>query len=281
MKDNLNIEELFAEKLSHHESPVRADLWQGIQTQLAAQGVAGSSAVAAKGISLAAKWIIGVASSVFLTSAVVLISNAEDQKPVEKELTANVEETVSGNTPEKEKDSKSIERSEFTQSNASQKEGKNASQEFQMENLMHPVPEPLIVKEREHNPDKGIHTRIDPVFEKGVQPKDNETTALFNPAEETQKEVVGKISKLPNVISPNDDQINDYLALKCENLKEFSITIMNQRNEVIFTSNDIHFKWYGDKDGVKLPVGTYYYFVTAIDEHNHKINKYNTLDIRY
>lgn len=279
MKDNLNIEELFSEKLSQHESPVRADLWQGIQTQMAAQGVAGSSAVAAKGISIAAKWMIGIASSVVITGSAIYLTQQHETVQSKTNITKQTqteEQTERSLKTIESNENKSISNNQSNVNNLLSKQEEN-----QHENRAFSNPEPLIVKERVTETPSGFTPASDPVFEKGTQPKDNETTALFNAADSEQKEVVGKISKLPNVISPNDDQINDYLSLKCENLKEFSITIMNQRNEVVFTSNDVNFKWYGDKNGIKLPVGTYYYFVTAIDEHNHKINKFNTLDIRY
>lgn len=279
MKDNLNIEELFSEKLSQHESPVRADLWQGIQAQMTAQGVAGSSAIAAKGISVAAKWMIGIASSVVITGSAIYLTQQNETVQSKTNITEQTQ-----TEEQTERSLKTIESNEnkTTSDNQSNVKPLLSEQEYeQYENESYSTPEPLIVKERKPETPIGFTPVADPVFEKGTQPKDNETTALFNATDSEQKEVVGKISKLPNVISPNDDQINDYLILKCENLKEFSITIMNQRNEVVYTSNDINFKWYGDKDGIKLPVGTYYYFVTAIDEHNHKINKYNTLDIRY
>jgi gliding motility-associated-like protein len=280
LKDNLNIEELFAEKLSHHESPVRADLWQGIQAQMAAQGVAGSSTVATKGISLATKWVVGIASSVVLTGAVIYATSTDDKQVAKTEFTSN-SEVAKKSTPVLSSERVETENSNSKVTEESKSLVKNATSSTQASEGTFVETTPLIVKQREPEVDQKVTTLIDPAFEKGVKPKDNETTSFFEGTETAQKEVIGKISKLPNVISPNDDQINDYLSLKCENLKEFTITIMNQRNEVVYSSTDIHFKWYGDRDGVRLPVGTYYYFVTAIDEHNHKINKYNTLDIRY
>ena len=82
MKDKDYIKDLFSEKLSNHEVPVRSDLWSGIQTQI---GNSAAPTVVAKGISSSLKWMIGIASSLAVIGTVVWISSSpEDKKEQQK-----------------------------------------------------------------------------------------------------------------------------------------------------------------------------------------------------
>jgi gliding motility-associated-like protein len=47
------------------------------------------------------------------------------------------------------------------------------------------------------------------------------------------------------VFTPNGDQANDYFEFDLLNIKAIHIDILNRWGEVVFSSNDLNFKWNG------------------------------------
>ncbi|PHR49890.1 MAG: hypothetical protein COA32_01790 [Fluviicola sp.] len=93
-------------------------------------------------------------------------------------------------------------------------------------------------------------------------------------------EVKGKFTKLPNVISPNNDGSNDELFVEYEGIEEFQLTIYNQHQELIYKTDNVDFKWRGtDMKGNLVPVGKYVYVIMARDNAGNVINKYESLDV--
>lgn len=69
-----------------------------------------------------------------------------------------------------------------------------------------------------------------------------------------------------NVVTPNDDGVNDYFFVPCLDSGEISdneVTIINQWGDVVFHAQpyDNNDPWYGQYKGADLPVGTYFYIV--------------------
>jgi gliding motility-associated-like protein len=307
LKDKDYIQELFSEKLSQHESSVRPDLWQNIQANLASQ-TAVTSSVAAKSVSSASKWIYIAASVVSVTVASVYYFNSDSKESTvvsESKVKINNENTI---IKVENAQNESVEKSTV---NTSKKENTTVNTHNTVvlvnQTTLRPDEEKIItteIKNASNNSGGNLNTSATNQNTQGANnpsnsqhktsisgsniptenliDDDKEKTVVFTDPVQQEKPVVGKISKLPNVISPNGDNVNDYLFLQTERIIEFTITIMDTRNNLVYSSNDPAFTWYGtNMTGEKLPAGKYYYFVTAIDEHNHKINKYNTLEIRY
>lgn len=91
-------------------------------------------------------------------------------------------------------------------------------------------------------------------------------------------QVLGEIENLPNIFTPNGDGKNDEFFVTCKNIKSFQITIMDQQQNVVFSSNDTDFIWNGtDQRGNPVKEGTYVYIIIAEDESGNKINKYQHL----
>ena len=97
------------------------------------------------------------------------------------------------------------------------------------------------------------------VDDHSCQPQHTDTTTVtFRVRDAT----VSKDITVPNVFTPNGDGINDYFAVNGlpENscLEQFkSVEITNRWGQVMFTSVDPKFRWYG----TNAPVGTYYYLI--------------------
>jgi len=69
---------------------------------------------------------------------------------------------------------------------------------------------------------------------------------------------------IPNTFTPNNDGINDFFGVKITNLKNYRIQIFNRYGTQLYESKDIEKKWDGFYNGQPVPVGTYYYVITAV-----------------
>ncbi|MEM6320604.1 MAG: gliding motility-associated C-terminal domain-containing protein [Bacteroidota bacterium] len=65
--------------------------------------------------------------------------------------------------------------------------------------------------------------------------------------------------EVPDVISPNNDNLNDALVIPCSDFKNVSIQIFNRWGDKVYESNNYQNDWMGTHDGADLPPGPYYY----------------------
>jgi gliding motility-associated-like protein len=71
---------------------------------------------------------------------------------------------------------------------------------------------------------------------------------------------------LPNVITPNDDGINDNLTLEYKNIDEMQVYIYNRWGQLVINYDGLSFSWDGiNKDQRKVPNGVYYISIVATD----------------
>lgn len=67
---------------------------------------------------------------------------------------------------------------------------------------------------------------------------------------------------IPNTFTPDNDRFNNYFAVEAVNVVEFDIGIFNRWGELIFSSQDVDFKWDGtNANGNVVKDGTYIYKV--------------------
>ena len=89
-----------------------------------------------------------------------------------------------------------------------------------------------------------------------------------------------KISKMPDVFSPNNDGVNDYFFVISEGLTDYNLVVLNSRNETVFQSQNPDFKWDGNGlNGEPVEQGKYVYFLIAKDGNNNVVNKHSLLTI--
>lgn len=69
---------------------------------------------------------------------------------------------------------------------------------------------------------------------------------------------------IPNTFTPNGDGINDDFGVKITNLKTYRIQIFNRYGQQLYEARDILKRWNGLYNGNPVPVGTYYYVITAV-----------------
>lgn len=290
MKDKIDIEKLFSDKLASHESVVSDQVWSGIQSQI---GVgASSTAIAAKGISVATKWFIGIASVVAVSTTVLVLNYSETSTepvaPKQNSLDSTVmitdnklltteksQETAEIEAPKSsdviisvEKPSLPIKSYPATSVIELNSKGANASETLILKQATPSAPKTLPVyidenKSMEEN--RQVVSRVE-LLQLPVRSKTNGSVEAWNNT---------------NIFSPNNDGVNDFFFLDCKDLKEFSITIVNEKNAVVFVSNDPNFKWDGIdyKSSEMVPEGNYGYIVFAVDVNNNPIKLFNSLTV--
>ena len=89
----------------------------------------------------------------------------------------------------------------------------------------------------------------------------------------------GEECTIPNVISPNNDGINDELFIDClEALgnNNSKIQIFNQWGDEVYNAQPYINDWMGTYEGNDLPDGTYYY-IFQVDTNSSPMNGYITI----
>ena len=267
------IKELFQEKLTSHEVPVRADLWTSVSSSI------GGSSVVATSMSIATKLIIAASVSAVALVTFYLINDKNlKQSPIKKE---NPQEqriiTIDSlKIEEVKKDEKLLpkqpeQRLDCAYDFSTPENESDLNSEFQQSNKIDINKE--IVTEK--GPQK--IEQQDPIIR-------NNTTLtseiIAKPEIKTKEEESSVI--LPNIFTPNGDGKNDLLSIKIGEVTEFSVVILNQANKVIFTSNDPNFSWDGlATNGELSPAGTYVYYISAKDLNGKLLTKYSSLTISY
>jgi len=64
---------------------------------------------------------------------------------------------------------------------------------------------------------------------------------------------------VPDVISPNNDGLNDSFVIGCSDFKNVALKIFNRWGDLVFESDNYNNNWAGTHDGNDLPPGPYYY----------------------
>ncbi len=68
---------------------------------------------------------------------------------------------------------------------------------------------------------------------------------------------------IPNVLTANNDGVNDLFYVTAKNLTDFHMTILNRWGETVFESSDIAVPWDGTSNGRQCVEGTYFYLIRA------------------
>jgi gliding motility-associated-like protein len=290
LKDKDYIKELFSEKLAKHESPVRSDLWNGIQSQL---GSTTSTTMAVKGISSSIKWMLGIASTVAVVGTTIWLSSSKDTQvsdslnPVSSKENSLTNETTEAKSHTKlsEEKKKPLISSTLTPTLIVPQNVESSNQlDTWMQHERHIGQDlsssstngifPIDTDEREVST-----TYSNPTTNLIV--KESEVVDKIIAQEEKTNEVTGKVDEYFNVFTPNGDGENDYFYLKTKYLSDFSIRVFNDKNELVYQSNDPDFKWFGlDANGNNVPAGNYGYVVFATDTNGKLIKVFKTLTIR-
>ncbi len=105
--------------------------------------------------------------------------------------------------------------------------------------------------------------------------KDTHQDNMSSPVsvDESAKKASFEITKMPNVFGLNE---RGYFSIEYEGeCSDFQITIMDSKQNVVFTSNRPDFQWLGtDLSGNPIEPGKYVYIITAVDADAKSVNKF-------
>ena len=281
MENNDTIKELFKEKLGDFEANVRPEIWSSISSQLVSSpaGVGTfTSSILTKG-AVALSIVAAVSAVVYFSSNQTEPSDKSLKETASKALTATETfkeqaqkvETSSVKTPiQLDKDQPSL--TDIASSDISLE---NTLSHQNVYNRTETVQ--VIQKEeaRETLLENSAVVRDNTEANTVVKPFITEVSTNLNEANSQTYTL-----ELPNVFTPNNDGINDMLIVNTEGLTEFSLVVLDQRNKIIYTSQDTTISWDGlGFSGETVPSGNYVYFITARDATGKLVTKHSVLRI--
>lgn len=280
MTEKDHIKELFAKGLQDHQVSVDPALWSSISSSIGAS-------TAKAGLSILSKVLIGVAASSVIAVTVYFSvqANSKAETTQTKELQKETKE--------------SIPTQEATNNNSNQIIGlKETPVVLEQNNTVNIPVEDTILKLQV------LQTNTTPVQNQSVVvpsaliphsipvniPNNSiqTTTSRIAPkpnSSPVQTQVLPKqySISLPNIFTPNGDGQNETLQIewKQQLIEDFSIVVLNQTNNVLFSSSNPTFSWDGtDQSGEKIARGTYIYFVTGM-LNGQKWQQSSSLQIQY
>ena len=291
MEGRDEIKDLFSDKLGNFEANVRPELWSNVASQIGAGAAAGGTSA---GLSIVAKWLIGVGiSAAVITGGVVAYNQltGESEQPITKQNTDqlasenSIEESEATSLDPKQIQSETyvVDRNELvSNSEVSEQETDEMMAELNATELESSTEENILITETEN----GLRTTektevvteettIETVIEEEVT---EEVITTEETTEEAQEDAT--IESLPNVFTPDGDGVNDELFVSSKGLNDFNIVVLNGSNQIVYTSQDPNFRWDGrDQGGMPVPNGNYVYYLTAKDSKGNGIREYSRLTI--
>ena len=284
MEEKDSIKDLFQEKLSQLETPVRPDLWSAVSSSIAS-----TSTVATTGMSLLAKITIGITIAASVTGTVIFLSKEEAKETPKNEVQKANEQKESKSNPTEDKVENNSSVSKFNNSSPVNRVSENTT--TATDNIFESIIENTISENSSLVEGPVSYAQIE-TKEEVKASKNNPKIETSTPAqnqEPKQNVAVEKLPeesklqfKLPNIFTPNGDGNNDYLKLDIDNVTEFVIVVLDAKSNVVFKSEEVDFKWDGTNlNGDKLPAGNYIYYVTAKDLEGKAVTKYSALTIKF
>lgn len=299
-KNEHNIEDIFREAFSAHEMDVSPKVWAGIEASLAELG--GASTAAAGGASFIAKAAAVVGFAGLITAATIAEINYQtaqdsssateitvDHSSVSHPQSAQASQTIgervehaatetpaSETTVEETNAVKSKRERDVNRvaSNASQVKAPGQTEAF-AEKKDAGSPElpiaDMTVGDKQAEQNDMVQSTEDSsdgeMAKKEVQ-SNNETVQVNAQAETPSASTTAYFThEARQMITPNGDPFNEYLAIEGFGVKEFFIQIATQSGTIVFESNDINVRWNGvDRFGNALPNGVYFYEIRAVGE---------------
>lgn len=290
MNEKDAIKDLFSNAFEQHASPVRPEVWQGLQSKMAAAGIAsGAGTAAVKGISALTKWIIGGAAVVgTATIATVAVLNSDQtapagNQPVKKDTVENAVQ------PGKDAISDNQHIAQATPQTGSQQTGTHSEQlvEAQPQLIEHlpdnypvEVANPLAPENTGTKTEDQRTTPNPGTTQPPVNPESNPQGAVSAPpvngasSSSASSAPVAAITRIPNTFTPNYDGDNDVFFIQSENITDFSVLIFDAQGRQVFRSADPDFRWDGiDLNGNPVPAGQYKCVIIASGSDNKPIKK--------
>ena len=289
-----NLEKVFRDSLGQYEADVPSNLWQSVQSGLAAKAGAGASAAGsgagkAAGIlgTKGALWIAGAA--IVAAGSIYMVINQQENK--QQQPVAAVVETVTLADPPPIEDQEMPPMPESASdkvaatplvkitepSNAPVKQDPVQANQPKADQLTQssqlavqaspPVSEPRkeLTQPATKAPEIQAPKQEEPAPNLSKETATTEAGPKFAAIENYLVPDQRGNAKLPNNFTPNGDGYNDEFTVLTQGLQSLEVTIFNHAGTVVCKWNDLNGKWNGRlPNGLAAPAGTYTYSVVGI-----------------
>lgn len=288
MTEKDNIQDLFSKAFENQTTSVRPELWQGVQSKMAAAGMATGSAAAVKGVSVLTKWIIGTAAVGSIAVTTYMLTAKEEvksPKPVIEETNSSSESPLRNTNPDE--TLSLVAPKQETPAIAQQPDELVTSLQEEFDEISQVIPQEIAPQEVDRSPKKtDPATPVVPAIPKADPKKGDPVTPSAQTPNETHQPVntvlAAKLTHFPNVFTPNNDGQNDLYSVRIENdevIDVFLIQIYNEKNQLVYYSSDPRFTWNGEYQG-EVNAGMYFCLVTIIDKSGNTTKDKQLLEIR-
>ncbi|MEY4521413.1 MAG: hypothetical protein RIT10_598 [Bacteroidota bacterium] len=281
MKDKDYIKDLFKDSLENLESPVRPELWNAVSSSISASSTpaVGSTIFSTSKLIIASVSLLTIGGFTYYLS-----TDSTPQKTFDSSQKINESSLeVMNQASRKDKTSADIYNIKKINSN-NQLDFSNQSYELPVVDFTN---SPIIntVVSNSNNPVLENHSSE--LASNIIEQKPNQTPVSIPLIEETNQsinniETTDHQFVLPNVFTPNNDGSNDKFEIKGLSLTDFSLVIINSKNETIFQTTENDFSWDGRlQNGDLAPSGNYIYYIVGKTKSKKEYTKISQLSIIY
>lgn len=296
-----NIEQLFKDGLVNLEADVNPNVWtnieQGLHTPVPAHTISGSSSIVKSAgiigkIGLKGLLVISAATVSVIGTAIYFATDKPDTKietvqvappsvkenspvvnsPNEVSTVTNVQKSETKNNITGKSDLKETAKQQVVvpvQTNQANSENANLK-EANANNAPAVIPSKVLQHQNSVSPDK-ISSAPSPTAnasDNHVEQNNNsaveETIPQFAQIEDYLTGNGNEKQKLPNVFTPNGDDVNDALTIKTTGLKSLEVIVFDHAGKEIYSWKSLNGEWDGKlSGGAEAPVGNYFYSLNA------------------
>jgi len=283
LKDNDYIKELFKDSLENLETPVRPELWNTVASSISASSapIVGSTIFSASKLIIASIALLTIGGFTYYFSI-----NTTPQKTLGSSQTINKPSNEEVNQVSRnEKTPVETHRSNIKINNSIIHQGlNNQTNLLPIEDLVNTANITPVVF-NSNNP--VLDNRPSELASNNIEKKSNQIPVSTSLIEETNQsinniETTDHQFVLPNVFTPNNDGSNDKFEINGINLSDFSLVIINSKNETVFQATDILFSWDGRlPNGELVSPGNYIYYIVGKTASKAAYTKIKQLTIIY
>lgn len=283
MKDNDYIKELFKDSLENLETPVRPELWNAVASSISASSapVVGSTIFSASKLIIASITLLTIGGFTYYFSI-----NTTPQKTLGSSQMINKLSNVEVNQVSRnEKTPVKTHRSNIKINNSIiHQDLSNQTNLLPIDDLVNTANITPVVS-NSNNP--VLDNRPSELASNVIEQKSNQIPVSTSLIEETNQsinniETTDHQFVLPNVFTPNNDGTNDKFEISGINLSDFSLVIINSKNETVFQATDILFSWDGRlPNGELVSPGNYIYYIVGKTASKAAYTKIKQLTIIY
>jgi gliding motility-associated-like protein len=284
MSDRDIFKDVFSKKLRNFESEVNPKLWSSISEKMVSSNV-----VSAKtGVSISTKFIVGSIVAVSVIGGYFYLNFVPP--PVSSHLNSNPATVNKSRVQSKELDKKddisiiSVNNAlpllticnEFKVAEHEEIISETEATPIQLKKESSSMLSPDVIIVPNEEVEKSQIDEVVALEVSNVKEIEKVNTVLSSSNEVS----VSSIESLPNVFSPNGDGIYDVFTVKSKGLRDYSLVILDSKNQIVFKTDDPHFSWDGlAVNGNMVESGDYLYYITAYNSEGKLVSKSSYLKI--